>query len=58
MSDLGAVSPTSRCGIFDIAADKYARADGIDFLYIKRLVDAVNDRDFIRVVIQGIAVNT
>lgn len=57
-SNLGAVSPTSRCHTFDAAADGYARADGIGALYIKRLADAINDKDPIRAVIRGTAVNS
>ena len=56
-SSLGTVSPTSRCHTFDIAADGYARADGIGALYIKRMADAINDRDPIRAIIRGTAVN-
>ena len=56
-SALGAISPTSRCHTFDAAADGYARADGIGALYIKRLQDAITDRNPIRAVIRGTAVN-
>ncbi|KAK2616187.1 hypothetical protein QQS21_000819 [Conoideocrella luteorostrata] len=54
---LGAVSPTSRCHTFDIAADGYARAEGFGALYIKRLSDAIADGDPIRAVIRGTAYN-
>lgn len=57
-SALGAVSPTSRCHTFDAAADGYARADGIGALYIKKLTSAVVDRDPIRAIIRGTAVNS
>lgn len=56
-SALGAVSPTSRCHTFDVKADGYARAEGIGALYIKRLHEAIRDRDPIRAVIRGTAVN-
>lgn len=54
---MGAVSPTSRCHTFDTAADGYARADGIGALYIKRLEKALEDKDPIRAIIRGIAIN-
>ncbi len=54
---LGAISPTSTCHTFDAAADGYARADGFGVLYIKRLSDAVADRDPIRAVIRATAIN-
>lgn len=57
-SALGAISPTSRCHTFDAAADGYARADGIGTLYIKKLANAVKDKDPIRSVIRGTAVNS
>ena len=56
-SMLGAVSPSSRCHTFDAAADGYARADGVGALYIKRLEDAIVDRDPIRAVIRSTAIN-
>lgn len=56
-STLGAVSPTSRCHTFDAAADGYARADGIGALYIKRLENALQDKDPIRAIIRGTAIN-
>lgn len=56
-SSLGAVSKTSMCHTFDAKADGYARADGIGALYIKSLAQAIADRDPIRAVIRGTAVN-
>lgn len=56
-STLGAVSPTSRCHTFDAAADGYARADGIAAFYIKKLSSALQDKDPIRAIIRGTAVN-
>ncbi|KAL9018351.1 MAG: hypothetical protein Q9185_004320 [Variospora sp. 1 TL-2023] len=57
-SNLGAVSPTSRCHTFDASADGYARADGIGVLYLKMLSKAVEDGDPIRAVVRGTAVNS
>ena len=54
---LGAVSPTSRCHTFDVAADGYARAEGFGALYLKKLTDAVADGDPIRALIRGTAFN-
>ena len=56
-SKLGPVSPSSRCHTFDAAADGYARADGVGALYIKRLGDAIVDRDPIRAMIRSTAIN-
>ncbi|CAO2655100.1 Nn.00g101640.m01.CDS01 [Neocucurbitaria sp. VM-36] len=56
-SSLHSVSPTSRCHTFDESADGYARADGVAAIYIKRLSDAIKDRDPIRAVIRGTAIN-
>ena len=57
-SALGAISPTSRCHTFDAAADGYARADGVGAVYIKRLTNAIQDRDPVRAIIRGTAVNS
>ena len=56
-ASLGTISATSRCNTFDQAADGYARANGIGALYVKRLTDAERDRDPIRAVIRGSAIN-
>lgn len=56
-SALGALSKTSQCHTFDIAADGYARADGIGALYVKSLRQAIKDNDPVRAVIRGIATN-
>ncbi|PYH40874.1 type I polyketide synthase, partial [Aspergillus saccharolyticus JOP 1030-1] len=54
---LGAVSRTSQCHTFDAAADGYARADGLGVLFVKSLKQAIRDRDPIRAVIRGTAIN-
>lgn len=54
---LGAISPTSICHSFDIAADGYARAEGIGSLYLKPLSKAIADGDPIRACIRGTAFN-
>ncbi|KAF2137744.1 uncharacterized protein K452DRAFT_321598 [Aplosporella prunicola CBS 121167] len=55
---LGILSPTSTCHTFDASADGYGRAEGAGALYLKRLSDAIRDRDPIRAVIRSSAVNT
>ncbi|KAL9027875.1 MAG: hypothetical protein Q9196_003666 [Gyalolechia fulgens] len=54
---LGAISPTSMCHTFDASADGYARADGFGALYIKKLSDALANKDPIRAVIRATAIN-
>ena len=56
-SALGIISKTLRCNTFDIAADGYARADGIGALYIKSLKQAISNNDPVRAVVRGIAMN-
>ena len=54
---LGVLSPTSICHTFDEAADGYARAEGVGALYLKRLSDAISDRDPIRAVVRSTSIN-
>ena len=56
-SALGAVSQTSRCHTCDAAADGYARADGIGALCVKNLKKSLEDKDPIRAIIRGTAIN-
>ena len=53
----GVLSPTSTCHTFDASADGYGRGEAIGALFLKRLDDAIKDRDPIRAVIRGSAVN-
>lgn len=46
-----------RCKTFDEAADGYVRSEGCGMLVLKRLSDAIADRDDIVAVIQGSAVS-
>ncbi|KAI8626148.1 hypothetical protein F5Y19DRAFT_478754 [Xylariaceae sp. FL1651] len=55
---LGVLSATSECHTFDERADGYARGEGVGALYLKRLSDAIRDKDVIRGVIRTSAVNT
>ena len=53
----GVLSATSTCHSFDESADGYGRADGVGALYIKRLSDAIRDKDPIRSIVRGSALN-
>ncbi|KAI1125484.1 putative polyketide synthase [Nemania abortiva] len=53
----GVLSPTSTCHTFDIGADGYGRADGINALYIKPLSQALKNNDHIWAVVRATAVN-
>ncbi|KAI0096597.1 polyketide synthase-like protein [Nemania sp. FL0031] len=54
----GMLSPTSTCHSFDISADGYARGEGINAIYLKRLSSAIKNRDNIYGVIRGTAINS
>ena len=51
------LSPDSHCKTFDSTADGYARGEGCGIVVLKRLSDALRDRDNIQAVIRGSAVN-
>ncbi|KAJ5487751.1 polyketide synthase [Penicillium desertorum] len=54
----GAASLSGRCHTFDSKADGYIKAEAVNMVYIKRLSDAIKDRDPIRAVIRGTATNS
>lgn len=60
--DAGAVgsahSRTALCHTFDVDADGYVKAEAVSALVLKRLSDAIRDRDPIRGVILGTASNS
>jgi len=56
-SKWGMMAPDGRCKAFDAAADGFVRAEGCGMLVLKRLSDAVADRDPILAVLRGSAVN-
>ncbi|KAI5854487.1 polyketide synthase [Durotheca rogersii] len=53
----GVLSPNGTCRTFDVAADGYGRAEGVNAIYIKRLSAALRDGNPIRAIIRGSAVN-
>jgi myxalamid-type polyketide synthase MxaB len=52
-----ALSLKGRCRAFDASADGYVRGEGCAFLVLRRLSDALNDRDQVLALIRGSAVN-
>jgi acyl transferase domain-containing protein/acyl carrier protein len=53
----GMLAPDGRCKTFDSRADGFVRGEGCGMLVLKRLSQAVADRDPILAVIRGTAVN-
>jgi amino acid adenylation domain-containing protein len=53
----GILSPDGRCRAFDAKAQGTVGGDGVGILALKRLEDAIAERDNIRAVIRGSAVN-
>ncbi|MGZ5629166.1 MAG: type I polyketide synthase, partial [Methylobacter sp.] len=56
-SQASMLSPDGRCKTFDASANGYVRGEGCGLVVLKRLSDAVADRDTILAVIRGSAVN-
>ena len=56
-SRIGAISPGGICRPFDINADGFVQGEGVGFVLLKRLDDALCDGDRIYAVIQGSALN-
>lgn len=57
MTEQGALSPTSTCSTFDAAANGTVRGEGVNAILVKRLDDAVLNKDHIRAIIRSTAVN-
>uniref|UniRef100_A0A2P1CZH3 Type I polyketide synthase n=2 Tax=unclassified Phormidium TaxID=2609805 RepID=A0A2P1CZH3_9CYAN len=51
------LAPDGHCKAFDAGADGYVRAEGCGMIVIKRLSDAIKDKDRILATIRGSAVN-
>nr|MCU0535566.1 polyketide synthase [Hydrococcus sp. Prado102] len=56
-SQTGMLSVEGRCKTFDASADGYVRGEGCGVIVLKRLSDAVRDKDNILALIRGSAVN-
>jgi acyl transferase domain-containing protein len=56
-SKAGMMSATGRCRTFDAAADGYVRGEGGGIVVLKRLSDAIRDRNPVLAVLLGSAVN-
>ncbi|RYP67662.1 hypothetical protein DL771_007129 [Monosporascus sp. 5C6A] len=54
----GASSLSGKCHTFDVKADGYIKAEGVNAVMVKRLPDALRDGDPIRAVILGTATNS
>ena len=57
LSRAHALAPDGRCKTFDASADGYSRGEGCGVVVLKRLSDAIADKDNILAVIRGSAVN-
>ncbi|MEI6470615.1 MAG: type I polyketide synthase, partial [Betaproteobacteria bacterium] len=56
-SKLQAISPNGRCKTFDASANGYVRSEGCSMIVLKRLEDALQNRDHILAVVEGSAIN-
>lgn len=54
----GTASSSGKCHTFDVKADGYIKSEAVNMVILKRLDDAIRDRDPIRAVIRGSATNS
>jgi acyl transferase domain-containing protein/acyl carrier protein len=57
LSKLKVLAKDGKCKPFDANGDGYGRGEGVGVVALKRLSDAIKDRDYIHAVIKGTAVN-
>jgi myxalamid-type polyketide synthase MxaE and MxaD len=57
LSEWGALAPDGRCKTFSNQANGFGRGEGCGFVVLKRLADALADRDRVLAVIRGTALN-
>jgi len=57
LSNYQMMAPDGRCKVFDAAADGFVRGEGCGVVVLKRLSDALADRDHIYALILGTAAN-
>lgn len=57
LSNLNLLSPDNQCYSFDSRANGYARGEGFGVLILKRLSDAIQNKDTIRAVIRATGSN-
>ncbi|PGH14046.1 hypothetical protein AJ79_03316 [Helicocarpus griseus UAMH5409] len=56
-TEAGVLSPTGQCRTFDASANGYARGEAINAILVKKLSDAVRDKDIIRGIVRATSVN-
>ncbi|MDL1984274.1 MAG: SDR family NAD(P)-dependent oxidoreductase [Deltaproteobacteria bacterium] len=57
LSKAGLMAPDGRCKTFDVSADGYVRSEGCGVVVLKRLSQAIADRDNVLAVVRSTAIN-